>query len=155
MEVDKMKGCLQLLKRFGIGFAIVFGILILILITEVSKDSPAKHPDSISNYPNTHWYCDELGLGLYVDSQGSVTASFDDDAIDVPYNVVESRFSKRFDNTLYFYLNDNSQDFVMMTCFYRNLANGEFSVTIKDWDTSIVDKDVTLKDYFYKFVLVD
>lgn len=136
------------LKVFLIIFVVVlFVVLLYLYIIDISRFPRV----SISNYPNSHWKCDKLGLEFIVDDAGAVTGTYKDGDDLVSFDVTTRLSTTYHPNYIQFFVHDEQ---VYLNCFYKNIDDEIFYVTIDKEETTL-DMHAITEIIPYKFTKID
>ena len=112
---------------------IVFGTLLCVLVNFFSAvNAYLVQSNSLSNYPNSHWKCEQLGVELFVNAKGKLSGTYTDGFDLIPLDVTNRNPS--FNNHIECYAGDK---LLYFDCFYENIDNGVFYVTISSSESTL------------------
>ena len=133
-------------------FLIIFVVILCVVLLSLFMYDVYRFPrDAVSNYPGTHWKCDKLGLEFFVDDAGVVAGTYKD-GFDLISLDVTTRLSTTFhSNYIQFFVHDEQ---VYLHCFYSNMDDGMFYVTIDKEETTL-DMHAITEIMPYKFTKID
>ncbi|MBO5868841.1 MAG: hypothetical protein J6Q54_08040 [Oscillospiraceae bacterium] len=109
--------------------------------------------DSLTNYPNTQWECDALGLSFFVDDAGNITGFLKDGTQVISLDVVSRSATTYHSNYIACSKPENDSEAIFLHCFYKQAESGIFYVTVAIWDSAF-GTDVVKEIKPYKFVQI-
>lgn len=127
-------------KTNNLSFKIYIFVLIAVMITVVplsiilGYDQYHFPADSLSNYPDTQWICDQLALKFSVDENGMIFGEYKVQDKTMALDVIAHPSDSGHAN----YIKCTGADGkIELSCFYRNISEGVFYATIVFTGTSV------------------
>ena len=132
-------------------FIIIVVLLLCVVLYCLSIYEVFHFPrDSIANYPNTQWRCDELGLEVSVDKDGNVLCNYNKGSDCIALDVFAMSSTTWHSN---FIVLSTEKGHVYLHCFYSNIQNGIFYSKIEP-DESTLDLSGVQINRLYKFTSI-
>ena len=129
-------------------FLVIFVVVLCVILLYLYIFDLFRFPrDSISNYPNSHWKCDKLGLEFIVDDAGAVTGTYKDGDDLVSFDVTTRLSTTYHANYIQFFIHDEQ---VYLNCFYKTMDDEIFYVIIDKEETTF-DMQAITEVVPYKF----
>lgn len=106
--------------------------------------------DSLSNYPGTHWKCDNLEMEMFVDESGTISGNCEVDSVLIVLDATAHASTTYHSNYIECINRTDNTQSIYLHCFYRNVEDGVFYVIV-DSSESTIDLDATTDFMPYKF----
>lgn len=126
---------------------VVLGALLCVIVNSLSTIYVYHfHRNSLLDHPETQWKCEKLGVELVVSSEGKLSGTYNNGSDLIPLDVTNRIPSTN--NHIECYAGD---ELLYLHCFYENIDNGVFYVTVSSAESTI-DIDAVLDEVPYTFV---
>ena len=145
---------MKIIKRKRIKKIVLYTILsifLVLLLNEIIYGRLFSYPKcTFSDFPDTHWRSDELGLDIYVDTKGDIIG-YSDLTSGESFHVVSHPTGRGESNCTLFFTQDAHPDCALIiTCIYRRADHGKIFCHVLDWDKTIINQNVVIRSRFQK-----
>ena len=106
--------------------------------------------DALSNYPDTEWKCDKLGLEMSVDESGKISGICTVDDESILLDVTAHTATTYHSNYMQCFNRADDAEVIFLNCFYRDINDGIFYVIV-DSTGSTLDLNAVADIVPYRF----